>query len=193
MSLLESMIVNLQGQGIFDLYLPFLLTFAIFFALLEKSKVFGDNQSKINALVAFIAGFYVMFYSPAGIEIGQFFAMFFAETSVALVTLLVFLMIIGLLMGPFLQDAEGWKKLSGKAIPIVVILGLLLTFGMFTSSGGIDLFSRGLGGGSLGLNLTSEDITLIILVVVTLFAIWWLVGGGSKPNLDDLKIGLTSK
>ena len=72
-------------------------------------------------------------------------------------------------------------------IPLVVILGLILSFAMFSSSGGIDLFSHGLGGGSLGLNLTSEDITLIILVVVTLVAIYWLVSGGGSTKASDLK------
>jgi len=188
MSVLESLLINLQNQGIFELYLPFLLTFAIFFALLEKSKVFGKDASKINALIAFIAGFYIMIYSPLGVSIGNFFSMFFAETSVLLVTLLVFLMVIALLMGPFLSEPEGWERLGKKVVPLVVVLGLLLAFGIFGSSGGFDLFrTGGLGGGSFGINLSSDDIVLIILLVGTILVIIWLVGGSGGPKLEDLK------
>ncbi len=189
MTVLESLLINLQSQGIFELYLPFLLTFAIFFALLEKSKVFGPNAGKINALIAFIAGFYIMIYSPLGVSIGSFFAMFFAETSVLLVTLLVFLMIISLLMGPFLSTEKGWEDLGKKVVPIVVIIGLLLAFGIFGHSGGIDLFTRSFGGsfGFLG-NWSSDDIILVILLVGTIVVIAWLVGGGGAPKLEDLKL-----
>lgn len=193
MTALEELIVNLQNQSIFELYLPFLLTFAIFFALIQKSKVFGDNQPKISALVAFIAGFYVMFYSPVGIEIGQFFAMFFAETSVMLVTLMVFLMIIALLTGPFLSKVEDWQDWGKKLIPLAIILGLLVSFGMFGSSGGILLFTRTLGT-TTGIDLSSDDMVLIILIVATVGAIWWLVGGSkavksTREKAQDLLLG----
>ena len=49
-------ISSFQDAGVFDIVLPFLLVFAIVFAILEKSKVFGTDADKnpktnINAIV----------------------------------------------------------------------------------------------------------------------------------------------
>jgi hypothetical protein len=54
--------------GIYDVVLPFLLTFTIFFAILEKTRVFGVetfdgkevSKKNINAMVAFVVGFLVV-------------------------------------------------------------------------------------------------------------------------------------
>ncbi len=54
--------------GIYDVVLPFLLTFTIFFAVLERTKVLGTEEvdgeeitkKNLNAMVAFIVGFLVV-------------------------------------------------------------------------------------------------------------------------------------
>lgn len=42
--------------GIFNVIVPFVLGFAITYGMLEKTKIFGDNMQKINALIALAVG-----------------------------------------------------------------------------------------------------------------------------------------
>ena len=50
----------LRDFGLFDIILPFLLIFALIFAILEKTRVLGEEGGKpkknLNAIVAFVIG-----------------------------------------------------------------------------------------------------------------------------------------
>jgi multisubunit Na+/H+ antiporter MnhB subunit len=46
----------LQAPLLIDFIYPFLLIFFIVFAILEKSKLFGDEKKQLNALVALVIG-----------------------------------------------------------------------------------------------------------------------------------------
>lgn len=46
---------QLEGSGLFEYVLPFLLVFAIIFAILEKTKIFGERNS-VNIIVSIIMG-----------------------------------------------------------------------------------------------------------------------------------------
>ncbi|MFP4403121.1 MAG: hypothetical protein ACLFPJ_02110 [Candidatus Woesearchaeota archaeon] len=67
-SVFRGVIEFFHKLGIYDVVLPFLLTFTIFFAILEKTKVFGFDlvdgkevsKKNINAMVAFVVGFLVV-------------------------------------------------------------------------------------------------------------------------------------
>ena len=58
----------LDTLGVYDVLLPFILVFAIMFAILEKSKVLGTEtkgdvtipKRNINSLVAFVIAFFVV-------------------------------------------------------------------------------------------------------------------------------------
>lgn len=179
---LPHLISILKEQAIFEIYLPFLLTFSIFFALLEKVNVFGEGSKKINAVIAGIIAAYIMIFSPAGYTISQFFSTFFAEASVGLVTLLVFMMIIGLLTGPFWSQ----KDISGigeKVAPWAVGIGFLIVLGMFLHSGGLSLFST--IAPNVKIPISGEDLALIFLVLLTIGVIVLLVSGGKEKSTLD--------
>ncbi|MBU0999624.1 hypothetical protein KKG24_05000, partial [Patescibacteria group bacterium] len=53
-------IYSFQDAGIFDIVLPFLLIFAIIFAVLEKGKIFGEKKSNINLVIALVIGLLVV-------------------------------------------------------------------------------------------------------------------------------------
>jgi hypothetical protein len=172
------LIETVLGQPeVFTLYLPFLLVFALFYALLVKTKVFGKNGNvnKINALVALIAALYVAVFSPFAASISMFFASLFAQASVGLVTLLIFIMVVGLLLGPFVTSEKGWEKLGKKAIPLLVIMAFLFTLGLFFSSAETASWFGTVVPPNLG--LTGEDMALIVLIVITLIILYWLVSG----------------
>jgi len=47
---------RLEGTGLFEYVLPFLLVFAIVFAIIEKTKLFGDERKGVDVTVALIIG-----------------------------------------------------------------------------------------------------------------------------------------
>ncbi|MEM5878796.1 MAG: hypothetical protein QXF12_08035, partial [Candidatus Aenigmatarchaeota archaeon] len=110
---LQGLIGVLKTQGVYEVYLPFLLTFAIFFGLLRRMGLFkisgaDPTGNKISALVAFIAAMYVTIFSPAAIPISHFFATFFTQSSIALILLMVFAMVVSMfLWSPFFKQ-EKW-------------------------------------------------------------------------------------
>jgi hypothetical protein len=67
-SVFRGALVFLEKIGIYDVVLPFLLVFAVVFAILEKTKVFGMDKiegieyskKNINAIIAFVIGFLVV-------------------------------------------------------------------------------------------------------------------------------------
>ncbi len=75
--------------------LPFLLVFLIAFAILEKTKVLGEGNKQLNALVAFVIGFIFVGVAGPGLMVSNL--MLFL--GVALVIIFVTLLIWGAVSG----------------------------------------------------------------------------------------------
>jgi len=167
----------LKTQGVFDVYLPFLLTFSIFYGLLRRMKLFTGTKSgdiddptgnKISAVVAFVAAAYVTIFSPAAVPISHFFATFFMQSSIALVLLMVFAMVVSMFTwAPFFKQE---KSVIQRIGPILAVAGLII-LAMFFTSGGAQLFTSLLPPGT---RISSDDIALILLVIGTIAIIWAL-------------------
>lgn len=177
---LSSALDVLKQFGVFEVYLPFLLTFALFYGLLKKMNLFGEGSNKITTVVAGVVAAYVMIFSPAAIPISQFFATFFTQASVLLVVLLVGVMVVGLLWSsPHLGlKVPDLTKLS----PWIILMAFLIVFGMFFSSGGVQLFSRVIPS---GVNISGEDVALILLVLMTIGVIFFLVSGDKEERSGE--------
>ena len=100
MAALDTLVNLMEQQGVYEIYLPFLLTFSIFFALLRRTKVFyakenGDDKigNNISIVVSVVAALFVTIFTPFGITISHYFSMFFTQASVAIVAIIVFIMI----------------------------------------------------------------------------------------------------
>jgi len=188
---LPGLIKALQTQGVFEIYLPFLLTFALFYGLLRKIGIFkvlpGQNQTqqddstanKISAVVAFVAAMYITIFSPAAIPISRFFATFFTQSSVAIVVLMVTIMFLAMFFSlPFLGNQK--YIFAEEIIHWLVIGALLVVIGMFISSGGVQLFAKIL---PPGVKISSEDIALIILVIATIIIIGSMLSEGQRKPI----------
>jgi hypothetical protein len=185
---LPGLIKALQTQGVFEIYLPFLLTFAIFYGLLRKIGIFkvvsgqpgqqGQEDStanKISAVVAFVAAMYITIFSPAAIPISKFFANFFTQSSIAIVVLMVSIMLLAMVFSlSFLQpkqydlDKLGWLKY----LHWIVIAALLIVVGMFISSGGVQLFANVL---PPGIKISEKDVALAVLIIFTVIVIMQII------------------
>jgi len=124
-----------QRIGLFDVVLPFLLVFAIVFAALEKSKVFGTSKiegyeytkKNLNAIVALARAFFVV----ASSKFVALITNFSAQASLIILFSVVFLMTAGLFFsdGNFFQNIEKYKGFWVWAIFTILVLIFLGALG----------------------------------------------------------------
>ena len=81
----------LKDFGFFDIVLPFLLIFAITFAVLEKTEIFGKDKKNINSMIAFVIG--LLFVTvPKVVTVVQ---EALPNIGIMLVVLMSFMMLVG--------------------------------------------------------------------------------------------------
>ncbi len=105
---------------------PFLLVFFVVFAVLEKTKVLGDNK-QINALIAFIIGLiFVSVVFP--VEVIKNMVLFL---TIALITMFVALILWGFVNGKVDIENKSVKILLGVGIAIAVLVAILWATGFY--------------------------------------------------------------
>lgn len=162
----QDVIGTLKDIGVFQFYLPFLIVFGIFYGLLSKTKLFGD-QKIFPLIISLGAAGFILIYTPLGITFSQFLTNFVGGTVTVILTLVVIVMFVSIL------GSGGIFKLPEKGFPVYLVLGLILlvVLGVFIASGGTSIFpglkigTRELFGGVGG--LSSTTLALIILVIGT--------------------------
>lgn len=169
----ETVINNLNNLGAFQFLFPFMLTAAIFYGLLRRSKLFGDPQSNvaINAIVSIVAAFMVWAYPViAGVNIQATLSTFFLQATMATLVVIVGIMIGGMFLPEDFASNLG-SKIGGKGIIAFVITGLLIAAGIFISSGLVNLLiPGGLSTGGIG-GLSQDDITTIVILTILVLSV----------------------
>lgn len=173
-------IAALEAFGIFNFYLPFFILFAMFYALLAKSGIFGRPEEamarKINLIVALGASIYILIYSPISgiaLDLGKYLATLFGQTFVILMGILVIMIIGYVLLPPLGVKMEVKRGFLKFLVCIVIILGI----GIFITSGGLAYFMVGWPAVPTYILpwLTLEHIAIISLIVLTGLVLYWLV------------------
>jgi hypothetical protein len=102
-----------------DFILPFLLIFALVFAVLERTKLFGEDKKQINAIISLVIGLiFVSVVYPR--EVVGNLVLFL---SVALVVLFVLLLLTGFVdVGADKFNPPGWFKLTLAGIVFVAVV-----------------------------------------------------------------------
>lgn len=127
----RSVLSFFDAIGLFDVVLPFLLVFAIVFAILEKTKVLGTDEiggkqypkKSLNGIVAFSISFLVI----ASAELVELLTTVSSQVVVLLFLSVLFL----LLVGSFYREGEsvflegGWKTLF-MILMFIGIVGIFL-------------------------------------------------------------------
>ena len=127
-------ISNLISIGVYDVLLPFILVYAIVFAILQKSKIFEggssstENAKSVNAVVALVFGLFIV----AAYNLVQLIQNLIINTIIVLIFILCVFIVIGLIFGDDYKkffDLEKNKKFSFfiLALAFLIILGILLT------------------------------------------------------------------
>lgn len=134
-SVLGNAVEFMQDFGFFDVILPFLLVFTIFFGILEKTRIFGEEKigdksypkKNLNSMVAFVVAFFVI----AAKEVVTSLQLSLPYVALGLVVLLSFMMLAGSFMGDKTFSFEGrpWAVFLTLVSFIAVLLIFLNSFG----------------------------------------------------------------
>lgn len=92
---LNDVINFLLSSGVYNYFLPFLLIFAIIFAILEKTAILGEGKTNINVVVAVVTGLLLV----AQQDIVNIILLFMPRVSLIIVVILMFLLVIAMLAG----------------------------------------------------------------------------------------------
>jgi hypothetical protein len=121
----------LQNPVLTKFVYPFLLIFFIIFAILEKSKLFGDDKKQLNALISFVIGFiFVSAVFPK--EMATNMMLFL---TIAVVVVFVIMVLWGFIMGDkgvnvFENSSKGLKWAIGIFIILAVTIAVLWAAGV---------------------------------------------------------------
>lgn len=151
--------------------LPFLLVFVVVFAILQKSKVLGENKRQIDSLVALVIGLLAV-----GLPVTRNFIVdFIPWVAVAVAVMLVFFILYGFVGG----DLSGSNMPNGLRIGFGVLAGLFVL--------GILIYLTGLGdaiGRWFGVDESGGWTNIVVILLVIGAAVWVVIGkngGGSTP------------
>ena len=156
----EIVIKKWAELGFFQFLFPFLLSSAVFYGLLRKSKIMGERSEVVNAVIALSASFMVWAYPIiVGIDITKALTAFFMQGLV----IGLFVMISILIASMFTPDIQKIFGENYKWANLIIIV-------VFLIGGIITVFTSGLwevfGGPSLG--TISPDVYESVASIVML-------------------------
>lgn len=147
--------------------LPFLLIFVVVFAILQKSKILGDNQKQVNSLTALVIGLIlVAFPGPRNIVVGLM-----PWIGVGVAVLLVFFILYGFVAGDLTKMPKGFKIVFGVLAGLFTIGVVLFVTGLYKT-----IFSIFKGIGS------SEFFTTVIFIIIIITAVAFVLISNPKTS-----------
>ena len=150
-----------------EVVLPFVLVFAVVFAVLQKSEIFGKGKKQIDAIVALVIS--LIFVSFA--QYVTFLSRLMPILAVSLVVILVFMILYGMVFkeGKF-EMASGIQWVFFSIIAVVVIVSVLVLTGQWDY---VKNLITGTGSGSD----VATNVVLVVLVGAAIVVV--LLGGKS--------------
>ena len=138
--------------------LPFLLVFVLVFAVLEKTKLFGEKKSQLNAIMAFVIGvIFTGFISST--QIVNNMVVFLA---VALVILFVILMLWGFIFG----TEKGFELSKGLKWILAIVAGIAFVGAVLWATGTLGSITNTLFQQSWSTSFWTNFLFIAIIVVV---------------------------
>lgn len=156
----------LQNEIMVDFVYPFLLIFFIVFAVLEKTKLFGDDKKQLNALIGFVIGLIFVGAVSPKLFVGELILFL----TVAIVVVFVVMVLWGFATGSDKQfEGNALKIIIGIVVVIAVIVALFLITGVWDTV--IDTLFK---------SNWSEDVwvNIVFIVVIALALAAVLLGAG---------------
>lgn len=156
--------------------LPFLLVFFIIFAILEKTKLFGDDKKQLNALISFVVGliFVGVVYPTLVVENLILFLI------VAIVSVFVIMLLWGFIFG---TGNEKFTPPDWMKWVLGILVGVAALIGIFWATGLTKIFA-GIFTGQSWSNAFWTNLVFILVIAAALAVILISArkGGGGKSK-----------
>src|SRR3989338_2721275 len=174
---LQNMIYRLDNMGLTDILLPFLLIFVIVFAILQKTKVLGDERKNLSIVVALVVGLLVVIPHatgrfPPNADPVVIINDALPQLSIVLVAVIFLLVLIG----AFGQDyvflgvtMPGWIMVFSLVVIIIIF-------------GGAAGWWSGQFGNSLERIFGTEAIAVAIMLLVFGIVIAWITSESKEKE-----------
>ena len=177
----------LKDFGVFDVILPFLLVFSIVFAILEKTKVLGEEEGgmpkrSLNSMVAFVVALLVVAVNKIVYAINT------ALPNVVLLIVIVvaFLMLVGIFYKEgefnFKEKHPLWTKFF--LVILFVLIVLIFLDSIMVEDTDQSMLDKALE--YIEENVRGPVITSFIFLIIAVLAIVYVVRG-PKPSEDKNK------
>lgn len=183
----EDFIYALDYYGVTEVLLPFLLIFTLVFAILQKTKILGDDKKNFNVVIALVAGLAVVIPHvsnsyPTGTDVVDIINQVLPQVSLVLVGFLMFLILIGIFGAESKWIGASWSGLMAL-LSLVIIAGIFIA-AIFPGWNFSDWIYYYFG---------SEAISLLIVILIFGLIIWFITkpetgpGAGAENFMDKLE------
>ncbi len=121
-------VYTLESYGLTDALLPFLLIFAVVFAILQKVKIFGKDKRNINVILALVIGLLVVIphvtnsYPPGG-DVVEIMNNAIPNVSLILISIIMLLILVGVFGSEI--DIAGTSLAGWIALISLLIVGYI--------------------------------------------------------------------
>jgi hypothetical protein len=145
-------VLNVWNEmGVFSYVIPFLLIFAVVFAILKKTKILGDENDGILAIISVAIGLLSLQFD----FVSEFYAVIFPRFGIGLSVFLVLIIMIGFF---FPKDSD-----IGSMKWIGYVVGIGAVFWAFSSWG--NLLGSGVSGW-FGENIWALVVAIVVIGVI---------------------------
>ena len=182
---LANSIQFLKDFGLFDVVLPFLLVFTIVFAILEKTKILGEEpdgmpKRTLNSMVGFVAGMLVVAVNKVVYAINQALP----NVVLLLVVIVSFLMLIGIFYKEgefnFAEQHKAWVGFFLFAVFAIIVLIFLDSILVGTTS---QTYLEWILEYVIQ-NISGPIVTSIIFVIIAVGAILYITKAKEAPKKE---------
>ncbi len=160
------MVNLLQHSVMTDFVYPFLLVFFIMFAILEKTKIFGEKAKQINALVSLVVSLIFVSAVFPKVVVGNLMLFLVIGLVVAFVGLLIWGFLVGDVKGENWGFGAKGKKWWAAILIVILVLVVVWATGLYSGlEGAFDWLFNSANSGDIWSNV------FIVLFVVAAIAI----------------------
>ncbi len=178
----------LKDFGFFEVILPFLLVFTLVFAILEKTKLFGEENVKgekyprknVDAMIAFVIAFFVI----AATNVVGIIKEAMPKISLVLIILISFMLLAGSFMGDKQFNFEE-NKIFKWFLILVIFIGILLIFlssikSESSDESWLETFWNFISSGAESSTILGSVIFLAFLLIIIGYVVGFKSEGGTK-------------
>jgi len=179
-------IENLESWGLTDVMLPFLLIFTILFAILQKTRILGDEKKNLNMVISLVMSLMVVIPHVLGTYPSEqwdpVYVLNRALPTVSIIIVAIIMMLI--LIGIF----GGEARFLGASLPgVISFVSLLLILLIFVGSAGWwPTF------GDWMMNIFGSDAIALIIIILVFGIIIAFITGEPKDREERSTFGRVS-